>query len=108
MPTKYYGAVDSEGSGYVEFNANYPVAQLAGLNLIAHVGHQKVEGASAYDYTDWQIGVNKDFAVGSSTGWNAGLSYIDTDADSSLWVYSNDPSFKSGEGKVLGYIKRTF
>ena len=45
MPTKYYGAADSSGSGYVEFNANYPVAQLAGLNLIAHVGHQKVEGS---------------------------------------------------------------
>ena len=110
MPTKYYGAADSSGSGYVEFNANYPVAQLAGLNLIAHVGHQKVEGSgnSGLDYTDWQVGVNKDFAVGSSAGWNAGLSYIDTNADSSLWVYSNDPSFKSGDSKVLGYIKRTF
>jgi uncharacterized protein (TIGR02001 family) len=117
MPTKYFGFVDSEGSSYVEFNGNYPVAQVAGLNLTAHVGHQYVSGTGAfdkgvsnsvYDYTDWQIGVNKDFSIASSTGWNAGLSYIDTDADANKWVYIQDPSFKSGESKVLGYIKRTF
>jgi uncharacterized protein (TIGR02001 family) len=114
MPTKYFGAADSNGSGYVEFNANYPVAQLSGLNLTAHVGRQYVSGTGAlvgqsnsgYDYTDWQLGVNKDFSIASSAGWNAGLSYIDTNADSSVWVYSD--GFKSGESKVLGYIKRTF
>jgi uncharacterized protein (TIGR02001 family) len=115
MPTKYFGFKDSNGSGYTEFNISYPVAQLAGLNLTAHVGRQFVTGSgvitdtsnSVYDYTDWQVGVNKDFAVGPSTGWNAGLSYIDTNADAAYWVYS-DGTFKPGESKVLGYIKRTF
>ena len=114
VASKYFGFVDSQGSGYTEFNVNYPVSQVAGLNLTAHVGRQFVAGSgviadtsnSVYDYTDWQVGVNKDFSIASSAGWNAGLSYIDTNADSSLWVYND--GFKSGESKVLGYIKRTF
>jgi uncharacterized protein (TIGR02001 family) len=114
VASKFFGFADSQGSGYTEFNVNYPVSQVAGLNLTAHVGRQFVAGSgviagqsnSIYDYTDWQVGVNKDFSVASSAGWNAGLSYIDTNADSSLWVYSD--GFKSGESKVLGYIKRTF
>jgi uncharacterized protein (TIGR02001 family) len=115
MPSKYFGFYDSNGSGYVEFNANYPVAQVAGLNLTAHVGRQYVSGTgvygagisnSIYDYTDWQVGVNKDFAVGSSTGWNAGLSYVDTNADKAYWSYTD--GFKPGESKVLAFIKRTF
>jgi uncharacterized protein (TIGR02001 family) len=125
MPSKYFGFIDSNGSGYVELNANYPVAQVAGLNLTAHVGRQYVAGTghfdgiaypavtsnSIYDYTDWQIGVNKDFAVASSTGWNAGLSYIDTNAkktyqDIGAWSYYD--GYKPGESKVLAYIKRTF
>jgi len=115
VASKFFGFADTQGSGYTEFNANYPVSQVAGLNLTAHVGHQFLAGSgvlgaglsnSVYDYTDWQVGVNKDFSVASSAGWNAGLSYIDTNADSSLWVYSD--GFKSGESKVLGYIKRTF
>jgi uncharacterized protein (TIGR02001 family) len=115
MPSKYYGYIDSNGSGYVEFNANYPVAQVAGLNLTAHVGRQYVAGTgvfdattsnSVYNYTDWQIGVNKDFAVGASAGWNAGLSYIDTNADSAKWAYGD--GYKLGDSKVLAYLKRTF
>jgi uncharacterized protein (TIGR02001 family) len=117
MPSKYFGFTDSNGSGYVEFNANYPVAQLAGLNLTAHVGRQYVSGTgviadtsnSVYNYTDWQVGVNKDFAIASSTGWNAGLSYVDTNADKAYWAYSADSNFyKPGESKVLAFIKRTF
>jgi uncharacterized protein (TIGR02001 family) len=118
MPSKYFGVVDSNGSGYVELNAAYPVAQVEGLNLTAHVGRQYVSGTgalgdgisnSAFNYTDWQIGVNKDFSIASSTGWNAGLSYIDTNADPLVWTYSDaDGGYKTGDSKVLAFIKRTF
>ena len=117
--TKWFGYYDSEGSGYTEFNVSYPVAQVAGLNLTAHVGHQYVAGTGAadmlttrttsnsiYDYTDWSIGVNKDFSIAGGTGYNAGLTYIDTDAKDTSY-YWND-GFKPGEEKVLAYFKRTF
>ena len=128
VASKFFGYYDSEGSGYTEFNVNYPVPQVAGLNFTAHVGHQYVAGKGAFDvawqgnpavtsnsiynYTDWQIGVNKDFSVGQSAGWNAGLSYIDTNATAfkngfQLWSYINE-NYNSGESKVLAYLKRTF
>jgi uncharacterized protein (TIGR02001 family) len=120
VASKFFGFRDSQGSGYTEFNVNYPVSQIAGLNLTAHVGRQFVAGTgqfdgianlastsnSVYDYTDWQIGFNKDFSVGASAGWNAGLSYIDTNAKASSWYYAD--GFLPGESKVLGFIKRTF
>lgn len=128
VATKWFGYYDSEGSGYTEFNVNYPVPQVAGLNFALHVGHQYVAGTGAYDvaqagnpavtsnslydYTDWSIGVNKDFSIAGGTGYNAGLTYIDTDAKATgpggFAAYTWTDGFKPGEEKVLAYIKRTF
>jgi hypothetical protein len=61
----------------------YPVAALSGLNLAAHVGHLSVESNASviaeagykYDYTDYLVGVNKDFTIAGSAGYNAGINY---------------------------------
>lgn len=99
------GTGNSKGSGYTELNFNYPLPY-AGLNLALHVGHQTVRNYSVANYTDFLVGVNKDFSIAQSTGWNAGLNYITTDANDDWYVIPN--GFKTGNDKVVAYIKRTF
>ncbi len=99
------GTGDSKGSGYTELNVAYPLPY-AGLNLVLHAGHQTVENYSVANYTDFLVGVNKDFSIAQSTGWNAGVSYITTDANDNWYVTTG--GFKTGNDKVVVYIKRTF
>ncbi len=99
------GTGDSKGSGYTELNFNYPLPY-QGLNLALHVGHQSVKNYAVANYTDFLIGVNKDFSIANSTGWNAGVNYITTDANDNWYVTAN--GFKTGDDKTVVYIKRTF
>lgn len=101
----FAGNGDSRGSGYTEFNVAYKLP-VADINLAAHVGRQTVHNYSVANYTDWLIGVNKDFSIAGSTGWNAGLNYTTTNANSSWYVDSK--GWATGDDRVIGYIKRTF
>jgi uncharacterized protein (TIGR02001 family) len=101
----YGGNGDSRGSGYTEFNVNYKLP-VADLNLALHVGRQTVHNYSIANYTDWLVGVNKDFSIAGSTGWNAGLNYTTTNADDAWYVDAS--GWKTGDDRVIGYIKRTF
>jgi hypothetical protein len=65
-----------------------------------------VRNYSQANYTDWLVGVNKDFSIAGSTGWNAGLNYTTTDADDNWYVDSK--GWETGNDRVIGYIKRTF
>lgn len=69
--TDLFGNRDSEGSTYLELNANVDIAEGTQLNL--HVGKQTVENYSAYDYTDVKVGVTKDFGIVA-----ASLAYVGT------------------------------
>jgi len=100
------GNGDSRGSSYTELNFNYKVPALYDINLAAHVGHQTVHNYSSLNYTDWLVGVSKDFSIAGSTGWNAGLNYTTTNANDNLYVDAS--GFKTGDDRVIGYIKRTF
>ncbi|MBA3695911.1 MAG: hypothetical protein H0W85_03905 [Methylotenera sp.] len=99
------GNGNSRGSGYTELNVNYKLP-VADLNLALHVGHQTVHNYSIANYTDWLVGVNKDFSIAGSKGWNAGLNYTTTNADDSWYVDAS--GWKTGDDRVIGYIKRTF
>ena len=99
------GTGSSRGSGYTELNFNYKLP-VKDINLALHLGHQTVRNYSVGNYTDFLIGVNKDFAIASSTGWNAGVNYTTTDANDKYYVDST--GFKTGDDKVIVYIKRTF
>ncbi|MDB5729232.1 MAG: hypothetical protein JWR25_227 [Noviherbaspirillum sp.] len=57
--TNLFGFADSKRSGYLDVGANVEVG--SGLILNLHVGHQKVKNQSAFSYTDWKVGVTKDF-----------------------------------------------
>jgi uncharacterized protein (TIGR02001 family) len=91
----------TKGSTYFELNAAIPTP-VAGLTLIAHVGHLNVagklnvayesineqnpstspSGAINPDYTDWKVGVSKAFKIANADGWNAGVYYVGNDNDS--------------------------
>lgn len=70
----FFGAVDSKGSGYVELNAAFEVADKTTLGF--HVGHQKVRHNSASDYTDYKVSIARDFGFAT-----IGLAIVGTDID---------------------------
>ncbi|MGB0127715.1 MAG: TorF family putative porin [Rhodocyclaceae bacterium] len=63
----------SRGSDYLDLSVTYPIAET--VNLLAHVGHQRVRNNSYANYTDWKLGVTKDFGFAI-----LGLAYTDTNA----------------------------
>ncbi|MGZ8252529.1 MAG: TorF family putative porin, partial [Methylophilaceae bacterium] len=78
------------------------------INLALHVGHQTVRNYSVANYTDFLVGVNKDFSIAQSTGWNAGVNYTTTDANDNWYVVGPNLNYKTGDDKVIAFIKRTF
>jgi uncharacterized protein (TIGR02001 family) len=59
--TNLFGTPDSKQSGYLDVGANVPVAE--GLLLNLHIGRQRVRHNSSLSYTDYKIGLTKDFGV---------------------------------------------
>jgi uncharacterized protein (TIGR02001 family) len=83
--TNLFGFADSENSGYLDIGANVEVGE--GLILNLHAGHQKVKNNSSFSYTDWKLGVTKDFGIVTGA-----LALIGTDTD----------NYVGPEGKNLG------
>ncbi|SDK79080.1 conserved hypothetical protein [Methylophilus rhizosphaerae] len=96
------GTGDSKGSHYIEasYTTQWPDT---GINWVFHVGHQSVHNYHIADYTDYSVGINKDFAIGSLKGWNAGLSYFVLDADDD-WYVAGD-GYKTARNKLFGYLR---
>lgn len=97
-----FGNADSKNSFYIDLSAGFDVG--GGVTLSPHVGHQKFKGpnSSAATYTDYSLGVSKDFA-----GFVFSATAIGTDA-------KNEPFYATVGGKkvaketiVLG-VKKTF
>ncbi len=85
--TNLFGFADSKNSAYVDFGANIEVQGGCILNL--HVGHQSVRNNSAFSYTDFKIGVSKDFGI-------ANLSLAVYRADTAMYVGRGDNLAKTG------------
>ena len=61
---------DSKQSGYLDLGANMPLTVLEGLVLNLHVGRQRVENNAQFSYTDYKVGLTKDFGFASvSLAW---------------------------------------
>lgn len=79
-----FGYVDSDGSQYIDASASFDLG--AGFALGAHVGRQLIKNNSAYDYTDWKLGLTKDFGAGLSvTG-----AYVDTNGEATLYTVKGE------------------
>jgi uncharacterized protein (TIGR02001 family) len=59
--TNLFGTFDSKNSGYVDAQFNADVYDGYFLNL--HAGHQNVKNNGAFSYSDYKVGVTKDFGV---------------------------------------------
>jgi len=89
----FFGAPDTDGSGYFELNANFEIAEKTTLGL--HFGNQSVsgQGMDVYDYNDYKISLARDFGFAT-----IGLAIVGTDADGAAYTYTNG----AGKSKDLG------
>lgn len=85
----------TDGSYYVELNANYGLDN--GWGLIGHVGYQDVNGNDDASYTDWKVGVSKDVGFGVFT-----VAYSDTNAEDSVYTWTTSTSGSNTENVADG------
>jgi uncharacterized protein (TIGR02001 family) len=94
---------DSKGSGYLDLNANFEVAEKTTLTL--HAGRQWVHNYSEFNYSDYKIGVARDFGFAT-----VGLAVVGTNADKALYTVTDGTgrSRKVGETTAVLSISKTF
>ena len=95
--TNLFGFADSDGSGYLDANVNYEFSP--GWVLNAHAGRQRVKRTSAASYSDWKLGVTRNF----DGGWSLAIAYADTNAQRS--VYTN--AYGNFLGRATGTLTLT-
>lgn len=97
------GNVSSKGSGYLE--ANYAYALADDLSLTAHAGHQAVKNFSKLSYTDLKLALSK-----AHMGFNFGLAYTTTNAtDNNLYHVKANGDDKKLSGNILAVsVGRSF
>lgn len=83
-----FGIVNSKNSGYLDLGANIDLT--GGWTGNLHVGRQKVRNNDAASYTDWKLGVTRDFGVVTGA-----LAVIGTNAGKSAYA-------SPANGKFLG------
>jgi uncharacterized protein (TIGR02001 family) len=98
--TDLFGYADSDGSGYLDLNANWEFVPTWTLN--AHGGKQWIENTDIAEYADWKVGVTKAFV----DGFSAAVAYSDTDADETF--YTNPHGNFIAEDTVTLTLTKTF
>jgi len=99
--TNLFGFADSKYSQYFDVAANVDTG-VWGLTLNAHVGRQLVKNVDNGSYTDWKLGLTKDFGQGLSVS----LAYLDTNADRA--VYTNTHGRDMGRATGVLSLTKTF
>ncbi|MBB3120578.1 TorF family putative porin [Pseudoduganella violacea] len=98
--TNLFSYADSKNSGYLDVGANIDTGHGFLVNL--HAGYQKVRHNSAADYTDWKVGVSKDFGV--LTG---ALAVIGTNASKTAYANAVNGKFM-GKTALQLTLSKTF
>ncbi|NNG25385.1 TorF family putative porin [Telluria aromaticivorans] len=98
--TDLFGFVDSKNSGYLDLAANLAAGEGTVVNL--HAGRQRVAHNSAASYTDWKIGVTRDFGIVTGA-----LAYIGTNAGKTAYASPANGKFLGKSALVLT-ISKTF
>lgn len=99
--TNLFGVANSKNSGYLDIGADIDLKGDFTLNL--HAGHQRVAGTgnSPSSYTDWKVGVTKDFGIVTGA-----LAVIGTNANKTVYV---TPGGKfTGRNALVLSISKTF
>jgi uncharacterized protein (TIGR02001 family) len=95
-----FGIDGGSGSGYIDLSLSQPFAGMWSFD--AHIGHQRIDGASELDYSDWSIGISKVLGAGFSSS----LTYIDTNAEKDL--YTNAFGKYLGKSAVILNLSKSF
>lgn len=96
--TNLFGFVDSKHSGYLDLAANLEAGN--GLIVNLHAGRQRVARNSAASYTDWKIGVTRDFSIVS-----AAFAYVGTNAGKVSYASPANGKFLGKSALVLTVTK---
>lgn len=99
--TNLFGFADSKYSQYFDLSGNFDTG-FWGLTVNAHVGRQTVRNVTDGAYTDWKLGLTKDFGQGLAIS----IAYIDTNADRA--VYTNSRGRYMGRATGLLSLTKTF
>lgn len=99
--TNLFGFADSKYSQYFDLSGNFDTV-FWGLTVNAHVGRQTVRNLTDGAYTDWKLGLTKDFGQGLAIS----VAYIDTNADRA--VYTNSRGRYMGRATGLLSLTKTF
>jgi len=108
--TNLFGIDQSKGSQYIDLSLNYDTGW-EGVTLNGHVGYQYVPSVSvaagsaaeaSFSYTDWKIGITKDFGHGLA----GALAYIGTNANG--YAYYNPNLENTGKGTLFVSLTKTF
>ena len=103
--TNLFGFTDSKNSGYLDLSATFDVS---GIQLIPHVGYQKVSGNgnSDFSYTDYSFTVGKDF---SGFFLSAAVVGTSTKSPGGFPAYYYAPGDKNlGKTGLVVAVKKTF
>jgi uncharacterized protein (TIGR02001 family) len=94
---------NSKGSGYLDLNATFEVAEKTTLTL--HAGRQWVRHYGEFNYNDYKIGVARDFGFAT-----VGLAIVGTDADKNLYTVAdgNGRTKRVGNTGAVLSISKTF
>lgn len=98
--TNLFGFVDSKHSGYLDLAANLDAGH--GLIVNLHAGRQRVQNNGAASYTDWKLGLTRDFGVVTGA-----LAYIGTNAGKAAYASPANAKFL-GKSALLLTLSKTF
>lgn len=103
--TPLFGIVDSKFSSYLDTGANIELGECLTLNL--HAGYQNVKGinSSVATYTDYKIGISKEFR--ETGGVIVSLAAVSTNADKGFYASPANGKFM-GKNSLVATISKTF
>ena len=108
--TNLFGIDNSKGAQYFDLSLNYDTG-FEGITLNGHIGYQYVPSTTLtsntalepnFSYTDWKIGLTKDFGHGLA----GAIAYIGTNASNNAY-YSNTFD-NTGIGTAFVSLTKTF
>ena len=101
-----FAKTKTNGTSYLEVNANPIIAEGVTLNL--HAGHQTVKNSSNASFNDYKIGVTADAGFMNMPGWNFSAAVWHNSGDKHIWAYADadsrhsaNPNWESAVGTSL-------
>jgi uncharacterized protein (TIGR02001 family) len=98
--TNLFGFTDSRHSGYLDLSVNPVLGSAVVLNL--HVGRQRVAHHGEASYSDWKIGLTRDFGFAS-----AAVAAVGTNAGKRAYASPANGKFL-GKSALVVTLSRTF